>query len=277
MLRRVSGGGWELVASLLAVPGGVLLLTGLYEAVDADASPGWAASGVLLLTIEAVMWVALIKGERMDGSAPGRAAVTAPLTFDPERGSALTNGDRKPNWSLPGYFGRAAAIDGMGAVAAPFLAGIAIALAVLVISNPTDFGEEGMSLFALVLATTALVSCVECSFWARQYAVTPSQFLEWGASQSDGWLEAEQKAALASFDSWSKWARRAYNLGILGFAWAIVAMLVPAGGLKDADDWRLAAFALAGAWLIYEILQMLVVWVRDIETRSEAERIAARS
>jgi hypothetical protein len=168
-------------ARLLAVPGGVLLLTGLYEAVDADASPGWAASGFLLLTIEAVMWVALIKGERMARSAPGRAAeVTAPLTFDPERGSALTNGDREPNWSLPGYLGRAAAIDGMGTVAAPFLAGIAIALAVLVISNPTDFGEEGMSLFALVLATTALVSCVECSFWARQYAVTPRSFWNGG-------------------------------------------------------------------------------------------------
>jgi hypothetical protein len=266
------------VASLLAVPGGVLLVAGLYEAVKADASPGWPASGLLLLTIDALMWAALIKGERMARSAPGRAGVevTARLTFDPGRGSALTNGDQKPNWSLPGYFGRAAAIDGMGTVAAPFLAGIAIALAVLVISNPTDFGEEGMSLFALVLATTALVSCVECAFWARQYAVTPSQFLEWGPPDN-GWLEAEQAAALASFESWSKWARRAYNFGILGFAWAIVAMLVPAGGLKDASDWRLAAFALAGLWLAYQIVQILIVWVRAIETRDEAKRIAARA
>jgi hypothetical protein len=189
----------------------------------------------------------------------------------------LTNGDQKPSWSLPGYFGRAAAIDGMGAVAAPFLAGIAIALAVLVISNPTDFGEEGMSLFALVLATCALVSCVECTFWARQYAITPSQFLEWAPLQSDEWLEAEQRAALNSFERWAKWARRAYNLGILGFAWAIVAMLVPTGGLKDADRWRLAAFVLAAAWLAYEIVQIVVVWVRDVETRSEEKRIAARA
>jgi hypothetical protein len=88
VLRRVNGGGWELVSSLLSVPGGVLLLAGLYEAVEGNASPGWAASGLLLLTIDALMWAALIKGERMARSAAGRAGaeVTAQLTFDPEGG-----------------------------------------------------------------------------------------------------------------------------------------------------------------------------------------------
>jgi hypothetical protein len=69
-----------------------------------------------------------------------------------------------PVWERPAYYGHPAAIDAMGTVAAPFLAGIGIALAVLVISNEGHFGWAGESLFALVAATVALIACVECSF-----------------------------------------------------------------------------------------------------------------
>jgi hypothetical protein len=73
----------------------------------------------------------------------------------------------------------------MGTIAAPFLAGIGIALAVLVISNEQDFGAASEALFMLVTATTFLVVCVECAFAARQYVVRPAELEEWSPDPTE--------------------------------------------------------------------------------------------
>jgi len=169
-----------------------------------------------------------------------------------------------PQWTKPAYYGRAAAIDGMGSVAAPFLAGIGIALAVLVISNGSDFGKVGMTLFALVAGTVGFIACVECAFMARQYAVTPTQLEEWRPDPHEAnrtsKLQSEQSIAFSGFNKWADRARWAYNVGIVAFAWGVASLLIPPGGLDKAGDWRLAAFALACAGLAAEIISVLVSW-----------------
>lgn len=119
----------------------------------------------------------------------------------------------------------------MGTVAAPFLAGIAIALAVLVISDAKDFGEVGMSLFALVLAMVALVTCVECAFMARRHVVTPSQLQEWNPTGTKEWFELEQVGEKAAFRKMGGVGAARVQRGDLG---------VCLGGGRDARAlWRL--------------------------------------
>ena len=154
-----------------------------------------------------------------------------------------------PKWERPAFYGRPAAIDAMGTIAAPFLAGIGIALAVLVISNEADFGAASEALLALVAATTLLVACVECAFVARQYVVTPGELEEWRPDPTEDkrieLLEQEQKNALEKFERWSNLARWAYNFGILAFGAGVVFLLVPANGLATAPDLRRWTFGLA--------------------------------
>jgi hypothetical protein len=180
--------------------------------------------------------------------------------------------ERIPQWEVPGRIGEAGAIDSMGTVAAPFLAGIGIALAVLVISNEQDFPWVAPALIALVLATTAFIACLEFAFVTRGYAVTPGNLEEWasGVPQRTEWLEAEQRHAIGRFRHWARLARWAYNVGIVAFGVGVACVLVPKGGLSHATDGRLAVFALAGGGCLAEVVAISVTACRGRKQAAEA-------
>ncbi len=166
-----------------------------------------------------------------------------------------------PKWDRPSYYGRPSAIDAMGTIAAPFLAGIGIALAVLVISNEKNFGAANEALFSLVAATTFLVACVECAFVARQFVVRPVELVEWRPDPHEEdrvlLLEAEQRNAHKKFEKWANRARWAYNVGIIAFGAGVVLLLIPADGLHAAHGWRLGAFVLACTALAAEVISIV--------------------
>jgi len=174
--------------------------------------------------------------------------------------------DQVPKWERFGYHGRPAAIDGMGTVAAPFLAGIGIALAVLVISGEEHFGAAGVALFALVTATIALIACVECAFMARQYAVRPGELEEWRPDPREEKriekLEREQHLMRGKFNRWADRARLAYNVGIVAFGVGVATLLVPKGGLGHLEGWRLAVFVLACGGAAAELLAVIAAPAR---------------
>jgi len=180
--------------------------------------------------------------------------------------------NQTPEWKRPDYYGRPAAIDAMGTVAAPFLAGIGIALAVLVISNEEHFGAAGVALFALVLATAALVACVECAFVARKYVVTPGELEEWRPNHAEAnrvvMLETEQAIAFAGFQRWANWARRAYNLGIGAFSVGVVLLLVPKGGVHHAHGWHRWTLMLACVGAVAELGSVAWTAWRSYRVRS---------
>jgi hypothetical protein len=159
---------------------------------------------------------------------------------------------------VPDPYGFAAAIDGVGTIASPLLAGISAALVVLVISSAPDFDWGDVAIFFLTGATLSLLAAVQCAFWARQYSVTPSELQEWWgpALQDAKRLEAvqdEQEALSKTYGKWSKRVRRYYNLGLLLLLIAIPVLLVPSGGLEKASDGRLMGFALAVIALMAEL------------------------
>lgn len=187
-------------------------------------------------------------------------------------------GDQRPEWDVPSPIGWSGAIDSMGTIAAPFLAGIGIALAVLVISSEEDFPWVAPALIGLVLATAAFIACLEFAFVARSYAVTPSDLEEWASdgSQRTEWLKTEQQTAVGKFRTWAKLTRWAYNVGIVAFSAGVACVLVPKGGLCHATDARLAVFALAAAGCIAEVLAIAITALVGHKKAAKAKREAKR-
>lgn len=163
---------------------------------------------------------------------------------------------QEPRWSVPSPYGYTGAVEGMGSVASPLLAGFSITLAVLVITNATAFRWVSATLFLLVAATLALIATVQFTFRARQYVVTPSEIEEWWPDHQEPGrrelLRREQRWHRREYESWSSRARYAYDLGLLLLLLGIAALLVPASGLHYASNGRLAAIALALAGLAAE-------------------------
>ena len=141
-----------------------------------------------------------------------------------------------------------------------------------------NFGWAGVALLALVAATIAFIACVQFTFAARQYVVKPSELEEWlpEAPNRVELLETEQCAALASFEEWAAWSRRTYNCGIVAFAVGVAAMMVPAGGLGDADGWRIVVFVVALLGLVAELASILITVTRAQTRQYELAELERR-
>ena len=167
----------------------------------------------------------------------------------------------EPRWLVPAPYGYASAIEGMGFVSAPLLAGFSVTLAVLVIQAQDSFRWPGVALFLFVAAALAFIAAVQFTFRARQYAVTPPEIEMWWKDPNEPgrreMLRREQRYYQARHEAWAKPGRTAYDTGILAFLLAVTIILVPHGGLDDASAGRLATIALAavglvgeGAWIV---------------------------
>ena len=85
-------------------------------------------------------------------------------------------------WLLPspkrGY-GTSAAVQSVGSVAAPLLAGFSFTLVGLVLASPDRIRWPGASLVLLTAAGLSHVTAVQCAAWAREWNPTPSELLNW--------------------------------------------------------------------------------------------------
>jgi MFS family permease len=175
----------------------------------------------------------------------------------------------EPRWKPPFPVGYAAAIDSMGAVAAPLLASVSAALVTLVIANEEAFRWPSLTLLLLVSATLALITTVQCAFRARQFAVTPSEIEEWWPLDDPATLELRrqyQRYHFWNYQTWAVAASRFYNGGLLCLLFALALMTVPQGDIGDSLG-RLAVTALAFLGALSE-----VVWIVVRHLRKEAQR-----
>jgi hypothetical protein len=164
-----------------------------------------------------------------------------------------------PNWEIPPQYGYAAAIEGMGSVASPFLAGIGMALVTLVLSSQNSFARPSLALLLLVGATLAFIGAVQCSFWARCFLVSPGELAEWwGDDLKDPErlrkVEAEQRSATKQHATWALRSSWFYNGGIALLLLALPVLLIPPGGLAGASTARTATFVLAVVGFVAEAL-----------------------
>jgi hypothetical protein len=163
--------------------------------------------------------------------------------------AAETTPHPEPRWNPPYPYNFPAAIESMGSIAAPLLAGFSITLAVLILSSTAHFRWVNASTFLLVAAALALIASVQFAFQARQYVVTPSQIEEWWPFPDDPptreYLRRVQRDHRKRSRRWGDFARYAYDIGLLCLLLGVTSILAPARGLTHASDGRLATVALA--------------------------------
>lgn len=173
----------------------------------------------------------------------------------------------EPRWEVPREYGYAAAIDSMGSIAAPLLAGVSFALAVFLMQGKEGSSWKSAALLLLVGAALAFIATVQFTFRARQFSVTPPEIEMWWSHPADPgrreMLRREQRYYLATHGVWARWAGWAYEIGLLSFVLGVSASLVPRGGPGDASAGRLAvmAMALLGfaaelAWIAWDVFAL---------------------
>ena len=126
----------------------------------------------------------------------------------------------------PDQYGAFAAVDGLGGVAAPLLAGFAVTLLALVVQVEGQLRWPDAVLALLAAAMVLFLQVVQLNARARGYAVTPAQATEW----YDDMAEPDRRAVVYwelrhHHEAWASLVRRTrtrYNLGIValrdGFA-----------------------------------------------------------
>jgi hypothetical protein len=162
-------------------------------------------------------------------------------------------------WRVPAPYGYASAIDGFGTVAAPLLAGFGTVVVGITVPLKSDSPVRypGTATAFVALSVLLLLGSVQCSMWARQYAVTPAQMLEWWPDadttrKSDIRTSQWRYACLAT--KWLTRARWTYQAGILALLVGVSIILVP----KQWTFSRMVAEGLVCTGVIGEFLWMVV-------------------
>jgi hypothetical protein len=173
-----------------------------------------------------------------------------------------------PRWQRPAPLGYASAIDSVGGVAAPLLAGFSLASVIVISQNAANFRWPGAAILGLTIAAVALVATVQCSFNARQYIWSMADVRAWWPdaeeyAEHEQRLRAEQGWAFGRWQAWTAWTRATYALGILALLTALALALPPhhAAGAQDTLRWAASAVAFAASageacWIVANFWQV---------------------
>ena len=161
-------------------------------------------------------------------------------------------------WDAPFPFGFASAADATGSVAAPLLAGFSFALVGLVLPAPEHFRWPSLVLTLFLGAGVCFITAVQCSFWARQYAITPQDIEAWRPNYPLERKIALQRLHSQGFRIWVRRLNRWYKIAILLLLAGLVLALVPPG---EVGAGRLLALVVAGIGFVGELGWVLASWV----------------
>lgn len=172
------------------------------------------------------------------------------------------SGRQGGRWSKPRPLGYSAAMDSVGTVASPLLAGFALASVVVISDDSGNFRWPGAGILALSVAAILFLGALEASFNARRFIWSAADVLDWwpeitpGSTDEDN-LRAEQSEAFELWEKWVGWARRMYNGGVLALLVGLGSVLPPPLGphMEAALRWAaagvvFAAFIAELAWII---------------------------
>jgi hypothetical protein len=159
-----------------------------------------------------------------------------------------------PVWRKPAPLGYANAIDSVGGVAAPLLAGFSLASVIVISQDAENFRWPGAAILGFTISAVALVGTVQCGFNARQYIWSGADVLAWWPdlkenSEQEERLRAEQAWAFGRWQAWTAWTRRTYALGIFALLTALAFALPPHHnlGLQGSLRWTATGIAFAAS------------------------------
>jgi hypothetical protein len=164
-----------------------------------------------------------------------------------------------PRWEVPDRYGEAEALNSMGTIASPLLAGFSLAAmvqTVTITSSEARWPDAALMLF--FLAAVLFIAAVQAMFWARGYQASPAEITGWwpDAENPDRLklLRREQKRHVAGFRMWANRARRTYNAGLLSLLAALVTVAVPPESQGHTAVLRWLAVSVGGVAFVVEIM-----------------------
>ena len=182
----------------------------------------------------------------------------------------------QPKWRKPAPLGYANAIDSVGSVAAPLLAGFSLASVIVITDDAVNFRWPGAAIFGLTRTAVSLVGTVQCAFNARQYIWSGADVLTWWPdmkenSEREERLRAEQDWAFRRWQAWTTWTRRTYEMGVFALLASLAVALPPQHAVGVQGSLRWAASGVAFAACACE-----ASWIITISLRRRGDRSVSR-
>ncbi|GHG79028.1 hypothetical protein GCM10018779_59550 [Streptomyces griseocarneus] len=177
-------------------------------------------------------------------------------------GGALS--PRHSGWSRPLPIGDPHAADQAHFVAAPLLAGAAVATTGVLGADGSQFRWPGPAMLCLTLAAISLITSIQLAFRGRGYIYSPAELRDWWGDEpapDEGLLQEEQRE---DFRRWVRWMHRAataYNVGIILLGCGMLGLLAPPEGASLTHAgvrWlAVAATALGTGWESVSLTRLL--------------------
>jgi hypothetical protein len=169
----------------------------------------------------------------------------------------------RARYRAPEFYGDASALHSVSSVAAPLLAGGALALGGVVIQQQDALRYPGAVLLLLVLAVFALVFAVQSGFWAQRHWATPSDMEQWyGHLPEQDVIEIVEEDAADDRVSYRLWAARTgvgFAVGLVLLWAAFGTAIIPSEG-DEQTVLRWIASATAYAAAAFEVVWTVVSW-----------------
>jgi hypothetical protein len=165
-------------------------------------------------------------------------------------------------WAKPRPLGYSAAMDSVGTVASPLLAGFALASVVVISDDARNFRWPGAGILALSVAAIFFLGALEATFNARRYIWSPADVADWwpkftAVPEAAKKLRAEQIEAFARWTRWIAWARRMYNAGLLALLLGLSSAIPPPPGNETEAALRWVAASAVSAAFVVELIWMI--------------------
>ena len=149
-------------------------------------------------------------------------------------------------WRKPAPLSYGNAIDSVGSVASPLLAGFSLASVIVVAEDADHFRWPGAVALALGIAAVVLIGTVQCAFNARQYLWSASEVSDWWPEMEEDpkreeQLSAEQRLFFDRWKTWANWTRITYAYGIVALLAGLALALPPQHGSGIQNTLRWAA------------------------------------
>jgi hypothetical protein len=158
----------------------------------------------------------------------------------------------------PWPYGYRNAINSVGTVASPLLAGFSFTLIALVIPATSGIRWPGVCLVLFVVSGISFVMAVQCGFWAQMWVVMPSEIGEWTPTSPPERVDAELRFHAHGFKIWAGRVNSCYRVGLLGLLIGVMLILIPPGDLSTS---RWIAVVAAALGVCLEVLWMASSWL----------------
>jgi MFS family permease len=186
-------------------------------------------------------------------------------------------------WRVPGSqrmpaYGASAAVNAVGTVAAPLLAGFSLTFVGQLLGGQSGPRWPDLTLLLLIIAGLAFIGSLQCALRARQWDATPKDISDWWPnSESDKDLQIvlyQQQAMLkGTHEVWATISILFFHTGIISLFVAMATLLVPSNG-STITPLRTISIILIASAAVVEFGWMLF---RELVIKDEATASVRRT